>query len=334
MILNVQTVVALFLAATGAVLALAAAVVAVRSLGALRRDSDGDRMGLYEDRAHLLALIIGVLAAVRFIAWPFFYALLDSYVPDLAIYGVMCSFGVTLIDAPFVTAVQWLKPIVLFALGLWGLLAIVERRAGAPVLLGPRIALALPIAVAALADCGVEITYLLREKVGQPVTCCTRFRDTDAAALADNLSPLSKLGMTSSASSLGVLFVFGVALVGIAWLASRRRGGTLSVPAAAIAIGGAINLFVTHWSWIDAVAPRVLGLPYHHCLYELLTGTPGLGVAALLAVVGSAGLIWPALLAPWRQRAPAAIAAVQQAVYGVCAVALLSALLIVGVAVA
>ncbi len=43
------------------------------------------------------------------------------------------------------------------------------------------------------------------------------------------------------------------------------------------------------------------------------------------------GLLWPSLLALWRRREPDAVASVQKGVYGMCAVAIASALLIVGV---
>ena len=72
MIVNVWTVTALFLAAVGVALAVAAAAVA---LGGLRRGggSDTERpsaLAAEEDRAHLLGLIVGVLAGMRLIAWP------------------------------------------------------------------------------------------------------------------------------------------------------------------------------------------------------------------------------------------------------------------------
>ena len=67
---------------------------------------------------------------------------------------------------------------------------------------------------------------------------------------------------------------------------------------------GGLNLVATQWAWVDVLAPRVLRLPYHHCVYELITGTPALGLAALLAIAGSAGLSGPLALLAWRRRAP------------------------------
>ena len=34
------------------------------------------------------------------------------------------------------------------------------------------------------------------------------------------------------------------------------------------------------------VAPRVLALPYHHCVYELLTDTPAMGLAGAMTLAG------------------------------------------------
>ena len=46
----------------------------------------------------------------------------------------------------------------------------------------------------------------------------------------------------------------------------------------------------------DELAPRVLGLPYHRCVYELLTDTRALGLAALLLFGATCSAAWPPLL--------------------------------------
>ncbi|HKQ61754.1 MAG TPA: hypothetical protein VJS92_10705, partial [Candidatus Polarisedimenticolaceae bacterium] len=103
------------------------------------------------------------------------------------------------------------------------------------------------------------------------------------------------------------------------------------LPAAGLALLGGANLFVAHAAWTSELAPRVLGLPYHHCIYELLTDTLALGPAALMAVAGSAGLAWPLALQFGRRCDPETIGAVQRAIYRYCAVALASELWIVAI---
>jgi hypothetical protein len=73
----------------------------------------------------------------------------------------------------------------------------------------------------------------------------------------------------------------------------------------------------------------VLGLPYHFCLYEVVGATPGLTLAALLALAGNGAFAWPLVLQPLRGRTPAILARLQRTVYGLAAVALASELFLV-----
>ena len=155
---------------------------------------------------------------------------------------------------------------------------------------------------------------------------------TEAASLVDNLSPLGAWISAPAGGSLPAALGLNALAIGGAWTLARTtwmvRGW--AIPAVLSAVGVA-NLFVTHWCWIDVVAPRVLQLPYHHCLYELITDFPAFSIAALLTVLGNGGLVWPLLLGVWRRRAPDVVAALQRRVYALCAVALASAALIVAV---
>lgn len=333
MILNVATVVSLFLAAVGALLAAAAIGVAPAAWWTRRRARTPNQHEAIEHHAHLLVLLLGVLALVRLIAWPHFYGLMKSYVPTLAPYGAMCVFGVTRIQADLVLALQVVKPLALLGLGLWGALTWADRRAGTRALLLPRLALAVPVAGLALVDCTLEVDYVLREKAAQRITCCTQFLRTDAATLPTNadtwLSPakLSSQTVLGSYVAVNLLAIAACIYLGKRGLPQSRPTGTLLGAAAALA--GAANLLVAHWAWLEALAPKVLQLPYHHCLYELLTDTPALGLAAAMTVVGNGALCWPVVLQVWRRRAPEAVAVVQQQSYELSAVALASALLIV-----
>jgi hypothetical protein len=93
----------------------------------------------------------------------------------------------------------------------------------------------------------------------------------------------------------------------------------------------AANIWLTYQVWLGTLAPRVLGLPHHHCVYELFTGTLALGPAALLAVAGTGALCWAALLEPFRARAPAGVATLQRTVWALGAIAIASEALIVAV---
>ena len=327
MIPNAWTVSSLFLAGVSVALALTALGVAARSLPALRRRPDAGVLEVLEQRLHLLSLVLGVLALVRLFDWYLFYQLLGSYVPDLAVYGVMCAYGVTRIRPELVTSIEIMQPIVLLGLGFWWVMARVDRRTETAPLLGARYALAVPIAVLSLTECALHLVYLWVEKAGRPVTCCTQFLDTQATELASSLSS-SRYLIDTPAIALASYFGLHAAVIALALHARRRTRRVLVYFVVALALA---NILLTYRVWFGVVAPRVLELPYHHCIYELLTDTLALGPAALLAVSGTGALLCPALLEPFRARAPGAVAALQRTLWGLGAVALASEALIVGV---
>jgi hypothetical protein len=327
-ILNVWMVSALFLAGVGALLALGAAAAALRFLAARPRDS----RELAGERAHLLVLLVAVLALVRALAWPHFYLLLESCVAPLAPYGVMCTYGVTRVQPGLVLALQWLKPAVLFLLVAWWIVARVDARTEGAPFERARALVLVPLALLALAECALEAIYLFSDKLGHPVTCCTQPADLAGRQLPTARSPLALAGFDSPAGTLAVYAGATAAVVALALLQARAAVPARSPMARLALVALALaNLAVTQWAWLDAVAPRVLGLPYHHCVYELLTRAPAMGVAALLTIAGNLAAAGAPLLAALRRRAAAAVDPAVRRLLRVAALALASALLVVAI---
>jgi hypothetical protein len=329
-ILNPWTVSSLFLSGVGLLLAAGALAVGLRGVGAARATSTRASSEAGEDLGHLLVILVGVLALVRLIAWPQFYLLLKSYVPELAPFGVMCAFGVTRIEPTLVAAIELSKPLALFGFGFWWLIVLLERRADHVGLARARNRVAVALALCAAVECALEIMYVLRDKVGHPVTCCTQFLDTAAASgAASTAAPAS--GFVGA--NLALYCAVNALAAGLACAASRapqkRSRWRASWSVSALAVLAVANLCVTYATWVAVVAPRVLGLPYHHCVYELLTDTPALGLAAVLACLGGACAIWPLGLAPWKRRAPEVVERLQSSVYAAGALATASSLIIV-----
>jgi len=348
-ILNVWVVSALFLAAVGAVLAAGAAVTALRDLA--------DRGGAAAaERAPLLLLIVVVLLLVRALAWPHFYLLLESFVPALAPQGVMCVYGVTRVAPGLVLALQWLKPAVVALLAAWWILVMIDQRTegalrdqraedaprdqrneGAPLRRLRSVAI-VPLALLALAECAIEGIYLASDKLGRPVTCCSQPADLTGRAIAASPSPLALAGFDTAEKTLAAYALLNVVVVALAFVLARRRAAARAphaplAPLAAIALVvlACANLVVAQWAWLDAVAPRVLGLPYHHCLYEVVTRAPAMGLAAILTIGGNLAAAGAPLLRLLRRRAPAAVDDVTRALLRFAALALASALLVVAV---
>jgi len=314
--------VAFFLAGVGAMLAAAVAVLAARSLLLWSKNQDPAGRDAMADRAHLLLLCIVVLGTVRFVAWPYFYFLLKSWVDDLAPNGVMCAYGVARLAPRLTLSLEVLKPLVLLGVGLWLLCERVDRRSKTAPLLLMRLAVAVPISLLALVECGVEIAFILSDKLGRQVTCCSQLLDIERAP-----TPSFSGSPGSPTLVLSAYAILNLVAIATALLVSRRAAGWLAT--VLVAVGGAANLAVTRWVWAFALAPVVLEMPYHHCVYELLTDTPALGFAAALAVAGNGGLLLPLGLQIARARALETTTRLQGAVYRVCAVALASELLIV-----
>src|SRR4051794_38955655 len=94
---------------------------------AARRPAAPEERQALEDRGYLLSLLALLLLGLNLASWPLLYLLLQSYVPEWP--GVMCVYGITRIGEGTVgvsrflpgllTALQALKPAVVFASGCW-----------------------------------------------------------------------------------------------------------------------------------------------------------------------------------------------------------------------
>jgi len=296
LILNAWSVATGFLAIVGIVLGAAGLVVAARALvaggarSALEPGADAS-----VDRARLAFLIGGVLLIVRFLAWPLFYGTLKSFVPELSTQGVMCAFGVTRIDPARVHALEFAKPLVLALLGAgWILTAAPPEGSPNEAAAVRRVRLVLLALAGGLAvfECGLELAWLFADKGGREVTCCSTFFGSEAARVDASIGPLASLRELGPVAELGLLFGGGAATIAAALWLRRSRGTALAV--VALAVFTLIQVPVAVQVWVDVVAPSVLGLPYHHCPYELVTETLALGPAAAMGVLGRAALALPA----------------------------------------
>jgi hypothetical protein len=283
-ILNGWVVGAAFVAAVSGAVALAAAVAALRSAvaatrGALRAETprrDEDR----EARAMALGALLATTAIVlRCLAIPIHYAVLESYVPALAERGVMCAYGASEVQRELVLAVELSGPLAVFALGAW----LVRARAAAVATRRGPAAWGLVLAgLLAVAASGVELAHLFADKGTRPVSCCSTLTGATAVAVAGGAR------LIASPFSAPALFV-AVQAISLALAERSRRGRGRGWALAAFA---PLQLAVAVAFGRDVLAPEVLGLPYHRCAYELVTGTLALGPAALFALAAALAAAW------------------------------------------
>jgi hypothetical protein len=262
-----------------------------------------------EDRGYLLFLLGGVLLCLNVLAWPLFYLLLQSYVPEWQGAGVMCIYGVTRIGTGsvgaarhlprLVTALQVAKPALVFLSGAWFVLYLVNRRTRTAPLTGRVLLVLLAAGLLAVGDAAAEVAYLgIPKKEEYPSEgCCTRA--FDSAAGADRFLPANLLPEKDGRWLYGAYYGMNIGLMLAAGVCARlcRRGvpkgwlGPLLVAAVlAVAVNG---VFL-----VEVASPRLIHLPYHHCPYDLVPLAPESLLAVGLFLGGSFAVGW-ACVAAW-----------------------------------
>jgi hypothetical protein len=84
----------------------------------------------------------------------------------------------------------------------------------------------------------------------------------------------------------------------LAWAVFLARPGYLAVGLAPMLLGGLAAALLSAAFVIDIAAPVLLNLPYHHCVYDLITQVPESAVAIGLGLLGLFGVGW-ACVAAW-----------------------------------
>jgi len=264
-----------------------------------------------EDRSYLLFLLGGVLLALNVVAWPIFYLLLQSYVPEWP--AVMCIYGVTRIGSgslgpahylpPLVTAVQVTKPCLIFLSGAWFVLYLINRRTRTAPLTGRVLLVLLAAGLLAVGDAAAELAYLeIPKKEEFPSAgCCTAA--FDAQSSASRFLPATLVTDDAGRWS-GVYYILNAGLVLVVAVCARlwrrrlpRAGLVPLLLAAGLAV--AVNAVFL----VEVAAPRLIHLPYHHCPYDLVPRAPESLVAVALFLGGSCCVGW-ACVAAWLGNGP------------------------------
>jgi hypothetical protein len=270
-----------------------------------------DRVRL-EDRGYLLFLLAGLLLVLNVAAWPLFYLLLQSYVPQWP--DVMCIYGVTRIGAgslgpsrflpTLVSALEIAKPALIFLSGAWLVLYLVNRTTRTAPLTGRVLVLVLIAAGVAGGDAIVELAYLFIPKKEQFLSagCCTEALDTSRSTRflpAIWVGPEHVSWLYAAYYGLNLLLVLAVRAVSLRLAAPRRLVLSLLLGLALLSL--AINgIFL-----VEVAAPRLLHLPYHHCPYDLVPRAPESLVGVALFFVGCFAVGWAAMVG-WLGRTPEA----------------------------
>lgn len=309
MILNAYTILVLFtnlLRWPAALLTLSLGVFALVTW--IRASTVEDRKRV-EDRSYLLIMLVVLLLGLNILSWPLFYFLLQSYVPQWA--GVMCIYGVTRVgtgsEGPsgylpaLITAVQFIKPALVFACGAWFVVYLANRQTSSGVLTRRVLIGAIVLGALSLADSSLEAAYVVIPKTENlpNAGCCAAARPD---WLDSGLAPRSRLGEASAGPLYAAyFFVNGLAITGLLGhaLFPNRRPRDLWLVILFVTVLASIPislLFLT-----EIAAPRILHLPLHHCAYDLVTRAPESVAGMVLFVFGAFAVGW-ACVASWLAR--------------------------------
>jgi hypothetical protein len=244
-----------------------------------------------------------LLVGLNLASWPLLYLLLQSYVPEWP--GVMCIFGVTQVGTGsqgparhlpiLLSLLQISKPALVFAGGAWFTLYLINRRTHTGPLLGRLFLLLLPLGAVAVVDAAAELAYIgiPKQEEFPPVGCCTVEPEQDGRFLPQALFEEDArpwLAAAYYATNLGMLF----ALLRV--MARRSVPGSMTM--ASLLLGGVATLGAGYAFLVDVAAPTLLGLPDHHCAYDLIPQVPEAVVTIAIAIVASFALGW-ACVARW-----------------------------------
>ncbi len=287
MIINVFSITELFMAVLSMVLmAWAAAFASVLAWRWAKVSAVSERVRI-EAQSHLVLLVAIVMLAVRLLNWPFFYATLQSFVPEID--GAMCIFGVTQIKRIATSVGEFVKPVSFFLMGGFLLLHMLDHQAATSPLMARKLILLAGTAVVVVFDSLLDAFLMLSIVPGQLVSCCTTV--TDILGRPSRIVPKATLGQNYQAileygyyvSNIVLLAILGTCRAAIkrGTLARRRVGLGL------ICGFAAVNTAIFLVTQIEIHAPRIMGLPFHHCLYCLWQYVPDTMVMYALFVSGN-----------------------------------------------
>jgi hypothetical protein len=282
MILNAYAVLAGFLSMLRLLLALVSIGVAMSLLRKRRSSLEREEVDAVENRTYLLSFLGLTVVVIAVLSWPLLYVLLQSYVPQWP--GVMCIYGVTRIGAgslgpsrflpSLLTALQIIKPLMVFLAGSWLVLYCINRSARSGPLLGRLIALQVVLALVATADASLELAYLGIPKKEEFLSsgCCTEAVQNSATLEAYASEPAAaeshpwvRLGYyAANGAMIGMLYQL-LRCLPACFHAGRRVMALLAA---------GVTGLITYQFLREVAAPEILRLPYHRCLYDLLPNAP------------------------------------------------------------
>jgi hypothetical protein len=240
-----------------------------------------------EDRSYLVILIMVIVLLIRLINWPLFYGTLQSFIHDIE--GAMCIFGVTQVKVSLTRFLEFLKPITFFLIGRWLILHILNRATKTSPLIKRELLLLSVISLFVLIDSMGDILLMIGIASESLVSCCTTV--TDILNRPTRTTPESILGPEYAQSLQVLFFITHLALMGFIGVSLKFRIFRRLI-LGLLSLFAILNAFVFLLSQIEVFAPRMMHLPFHHCLYCLWQYVPDSIAMYLFFILGTFSVGW------------------------------------------
>lgn len=299
MIVNIFTLIMLFVGLLSLSLGGFLFYATVRVLSRFETIVPLETRSTFEQKGYLIFLLACVLLSVRMLAWPWFYFMLQSFVPEVP--GAMCMFGVTQILPSTVTFLQIIKPISFFIIGGWLLCYYIDKSLPTNPLARKNLLFLLPVCAVFLADSIADICYVLRMKPLMSVSCCATFFDVPLRPSA--MIPQAIFGRHFQKILFIAYYLANITLIALLFTTLSKKWLSLaSLPKKIIlysqAVIGIVNIPVVIYAYIENIAPRLMQLPYHHCIYCFMGNglVPDAPVMLGLFVIGTFAIGWMGIL--------------------------------------
>lgn len=298
MILNVYTIVMLFIAILTGVLAIPLGLFSFSIYKRWGGTLYDEAKTAIVNRSYLLLLMATVILFVKLLSWPFFYVALQSYVPN--IHGAMCIFGVTRIQPELTGIVQILKPLVFFSIGGWLLLNRLDRTTETSPLFKRKFLLLSIVSIMIILDSAGDLIYFTGFDIKIFVSCCTTFFDIPERTTA--MIPVSILGEGYDRYMFSLYYLSSILFVVFQLISYYRLKTGHSVDSRFIKITiigvviAVINAVITIFAMFEVIAPKIMDMPLHHCIYCMWQYAPHSILMTALFVIGTFSPGWSLIL--------------------------------------
>jgi hypothetical protein len=297
MILNVFTIIQIFIGSLSLLLMAWAGLLGLRLALQWKRSSEPEDRASIEDGSHLVLLVAVVVLGIRLINWPLYYATLQSFVPDIE--GAMCIFGVTQVERTLTGLSELFKPVSFFVIGGWFALHFLDQQTRTSALMGRKLLLLSVTAVVVVVDASLDIAQMLKIGPDRIVSCCTTV--TDVLDRPTRLVPQSAFGPAYSSFLGKGYFVVNILMIVLLGLLCARVNSEGLRPwrrlvLAFVFLVALFNAALFLLSQIEVHAPQIMNLPFHHCIYCLWQYVPDTILMYAFFIVATSATGWALLL--------------------------------------